>query len=68
MKEPQDFCVHYYDGSCPCKICEDVVDDGTPILTPPCAFPYEVTIYPDAPPEPRYYEDYCLHYKQPKKS
>jgi hypothetical protein len=42
-------------------------NDGTPILTPPCAFPYEVTIYPDAPPEPADYEDYCSHYKPPKK-
>lgn len=66
MKEPKDFCIHYYDGSCECKICEDVLDDGAPILTPRCAFPYEVTIWEDAPPESADFENYCPYYKPPK--
>ncbi|MCA4478393.1 hypothetical protein LDZ44_05465 [Bacteroides xylanisolvens] len=67
MKEQKVVCIHFLDGTCEYTRCEEVLDDGTPILTPRCAFPHEVTISEDAPPKPADFADYCPDYKPLKK-
>jgi hypothetical protein len=55
-------CKHLRAGSCPNRVCEDVLSDGTPILTPRCCFVYEECIIPDSPPISLPYEDRCPYY------
>ncbi len=66
MKEPKEQCIHLTDGSCECNLCEDVLDDDTPILTPRCTYPYERTIWKDEAPVAADFEDECPYYMPPK--
>jgi hypothetical protein len=49
--------------NCPNRVCEEVLDDGTPIMAPRCAFPYWKQSSPDTPPEIKDFENYCFNYK-----